>query len=526
MTNIKTRYDVVVIGSGHNGLVSACYLAKAGLSVLVLERDEVLGGSTRSMRVFPGMDARLSAYSYLVSLFPQKIVDDLGLGLRLRTRKTASWTPALASGTFRELLLRNRDPAFNRSAFIELTGSEDDYRGFLELQEMQEQLASVIWPSLTSPLTSRRRLRSCLDRNGEDGWQALIEEPLGNAIERLIADDLIRGSVFTDGRIGISTFPHDPKLIQNRCFLYHVIGQGTGEWKVPVGGMGALVEDLISVAKETGRVTFATRAKALRIDPGIKRSSISFDQDGKTQEVDAHFVLCNASRQVLGELLDENIADEPVIEGAGFKMNLLLKRLPKLRSKRFEASEAFAGTVHIDEGYEQMMTSYRESISGKVPAKPPGEIYCHTLTDTSILSDELVEQGYHTITLFGLDLPYSLFEKDNEKVRAEALARYLAGINQYLDEPIEACLATDANGSPCIEAMSALDLENKLRLPKGNIFHGGLTWPFVDSEEEIGQWGVETTYSNILICGSAAKRGGAVSGIPGHNAAMKVLELV
>ena len=138
MTNIKTRYDVVVIGSGHNGLVSACYLAKAGLSVLVLERDEVLGGSTRSMRVFPGMDARLSAYSYLVSLFPQKIVDDLGLGLRLRTRKTASWTPALASGTFRELLLRNRDPAFNRSAFIELTGSEDDYRGFLELQEMQE----------------------------------------------------------------------------------------------------------------------------------------------------------------------------------------------------------------------------------------------------------------------------------------------------------------------------------------------------------------------------------------------------
>jgi len=105
------------------------------------------------------------------------------------------------------------------------------------------------------------------------------------------------------------------------------------------------------------------------------------------------------------------------------------------------------------------------------------------------------------------------------------VGKYLAGINQYLDEPIEACLAVDANGSPCIEAMSPLDLENKLCLPKGNIFHGNLTWPFTDLEEDVGQWGVETEYSNILICGSAAKRGGAVSGIPGHNAAMKVLEM-
>ena len=525
MAGFKTQYDVVVVGGGHNGLVSACYLAKAGLSVLVLEGNAEIGGATQSKRIFPGMDARLSAYSYLVSLFPQKIIDDLGLGLRLKTRKTASWTPSLETGTFRELLLRNGDPEFNRAAFIELAGNEEDYRGYLELQNMQEQLASVIWPSLTSPLTSRKQLRSRLNRKGEEAWQAFIEEPLGDTIERLISDDLIRGNVFTDGRIGVSTFPHDPTLVQNRCFLYHVIGQGTGEWKVPEGGMGALVENLVAVSQETGRVRFATRAKALRIDPGIKRSSISFDQDGGSHEVDARFILCNASRQVLGELLDESNADEPVIEGAGFKMNLLLKRLPKLRSKRFDASEAFAGTLHIDEGYEQMMTSYRESNSGKVPAEPPGEIYCHTLTDTSILSDELVEQGYHTLTLFGLDLPYSLFEKDNEKVRAEASAKYLAGINQYLDEPIEACLATDANGSPCIEAMSALDLENKLRLPKGNIFHGDLTWPFADSEEDVGQWGVETEYSNILICGSAAKRGGAVSGIPGHNAAMKVLDM-
>ena len=148
------------------------------------------------------------------------------------------------------------------------------------------------------------------------------------------------------------------------------------------------------------------------------------------------------------------------------------------------------------------------------------------VTDNSILSDDLNERGFHTLTLFGLDTPYRLFEKDNERVRNEILAKYLAGINQFLREPIEECLATDGNGDPCIEAMSPVDLENKIHLPKGNIFHGDLTWPFAETDDEVGQWGVETTQPNIFLCGSAAKRGGAVSGIPGHNAAMKVLETV
>jgi phytoene dehydrogenase-like protein len=295
---------------------------------------------------------------------------------------------------------------------------------------------------------------------------------------------------------------------------------------VPVGGMGSLVDNLVSVAKQSGRVTFATRANVTGIDAGKDRNSISFDLDGVTQEVDARFVLSNASQQVLSKLLGEEPNETPYIEGAGFKMNLLLKRLPKLRSKRFEATEAFAGNVHIDEGYEQMITSYEESMAGKIPEKPPGEIYCHTLTDNSILSDELNDRGFQTITLFGLDLPYGLFENDNDRIRKEVVGKYLAAINQYLEEPIEDCLATDANGNPCIDAMSAVDLENKVHLPKGNIFHGDLTWPFADSEEEVGQWGVETDHPLILICGSAARRGGAVSGILGHNAAMKVMELV
>lgn len=526
MSSIKPSYDAVIIGSGHNGLVAASYLAKAGLSVLVAERNAEIGGATQSKQAFAGVDARLSVYSYLVSLVPDKIIKNLGLRLQLKSRKTASYTPAFENGNLRELLIRNDDPNSNREAFLALTGSEDDYLGYLALQDMQSQLATAVWPSLTEPLVSRDDMRHQMGTDGEDAWQDLIENPLGQAIERLISDDLIRGLVFTDGRIGLSTFPHDPSLIQNRSFLYHVIGRGTGEWRVPIGGMGALVNELVRVALSTGNVEIVTEASVSHVAPGKKRSSLTIEADGTTVETDARFVLCNASAQILNQLTGAASKSEaPPLEGAGFKINMLLERLPQLLSKQCAPAEAFAGTFHIDEGYEQMLAAYEESMSGKTPSKPPGEIYCHTLTDNSILPDDLNRRGFHTLTLFGLDTPYRLFEKDNETVRDEVIAKYLAGIDQFLGEPIEDCLARDGNGDPCIEAMSPVDLEKKIHLPKGNIFHGDLSWPFAESEDEVGQWGVETEYPNIFLCGSAAKRGGAVSGIPGHNAAMKVLEM-
>ena len=108
---------------------------------------------------------------------------------------------------------------------------------------------------------------------------------------------------------------------------------------------------------------------------------------------------------------------------------MLLERLPRLSSSRYSPEEAFAGTFHVDEGYEQMNESYRSSMSGEMPATPPGEIYCHTLTDDSILSPDLNSRGFHTFTLFGLDMPYRLFEEDNDKARDMALQRYLSLIH-------------------------------------------------------------------------------------------------
>ncbi|MEM7474644.1 MAG: NAD(P)/FAD-dependent oxidoreductase [Planctomycetota bacterium] len=521
---LKNSYDAVIIGSGHNGMVAACYLANAGLSVLMLEANEEAGGATRSKQVFSGLEARLSVYSYLVSLFPEKIVRDLSLNLELRSRSTASWTPSEQGNEYRELLIRNDDELHNREAFRELTGNLNDYEGYLRLQEMQSNLAKVVWPSLTEPLQTREKIEAEVAKLDSAAWKSFVEEPLGVVLENLVQDDLIRGMLFTDARIGVSTYPCDPSLIQNRCFLYHVVGFGTGEWRVPVGGMESLTKELHRVASDSKNYQILTASPATRIDPGSERNSVYFEHEGKQYSTQAKHILCNASQQVLDRLLGKEPDFETCFAGAGFKMNMLLKKLPRLRSKRYDASEAFAGTVHIDEGYQQMLDSYHESQQHNMPACPPGEIYCHTLTDPSILSVPLQSEGYHTITLFGLDMPYDLFVSDPDSQRKEAATRYLKGINKYLAEPIQECLASDADGQPCVEAMSAFDLEEKIHLPHGNIFHGDLTWPFAENQREVGSWGVETEHDGVLLCGSAAKRGGAVSGIPGHNAAMAILK--
>jgi phytoene dehydrogenase-like protein len=201
---------------------------------------------------------------------------------------------------------------------------------------------------------------------------------------------------------------------------------------------------------------------------------------------------------------------------------MLLTRLPKLRDGSVGPREAFAGTFHVAEGYEQLASAHARAAAGSLPEAPPCEIYCHSLTDPTILAPDLVGQGYQTLTLFGLHAPARLFAQDNDAVREELLKSTLAQLDAHLAEPIADCLATDADGRPCIEAKTPLDLERELRLPGGNIFHRELSWPY--AQEDTGRWGVETRHRNVLLCGAGAVRGGGVSGVPGHNAAMAVLE--
>ncbi|MFF2993609.1 phytoene desaturase family protein [Streptomyces sp. NPDC057950] len=513
---VHEGYDAVIVGGGHNGLVAAAYLARAGRSVLVLERLGNTGGAAVSTRPFAGVDARLSRYSYLVSLLPRKIVRDLGLDFRVRGRTVSSYTPVERDGRPTGLLVGGGERR-TREAFRRLTGSDREYEAWQRFYGMTGRVAQRVFPTLTEPLPTRDELRGRID--DEEAWRVLFEEPVGVAVEENFSDDLVRGVVLTDALIGTFADAHDPSLRQNRCFLYHVIGGGTGAWDVPVGGMGALTDAIAGAARGAGAV-IATGHEAIRVETDGRTAEVTYRTADGEGVVAARHVLVNASPQELATLTGEP-APTPA-EGAQLKVNMLLKRLPKLRDSSVDPREAFSGTFHVAEGYEQLATAHAQAAAGRLPDAPPSEIYCHSLTDPSILGPELVEQGYQTLTLFGLHTPARLFTHDNDAVRAELLKSTLAQLDAQLAEPLADCLATDADGRPCIEAKTPLDLERDLRLPGGNIFHRDLAFPYV--QEGTGRWGVETAHANVLLCGAGAVRGGGVSGVPGHNAAMAVLE--
>ncbi|GAA4841448.1 NAD(P)/FAD-dependent oxidoreductase [Kitasatospora terrestris] len=516
---MAATYDVVIVGGGHNGLVAAAYLARAGRSVLLLERLGRTGGAAVSAQAFSGVDARLSRYSYLVSLLPRKIVDELGLRIELRRRRYSSYTPVRRDGKDGGLLVDQQDVGRTAASFRQLTGGDGEFAAWREFYGMTGRLAERVFPTLTEPLPTREELRRRVD--DPVAWADLFERPLGEAVERRFADDVVRGVVLTDALIGTFTHAHDPSLAQNRCFLYHVVGGGTGDWDVPVGGMGAVTDALAGAARAAG-AELRTGCEVLAVDPGREVSEVAYrDADGGERSVGARWVLCNAAPAELDRLLGVTGGERP--QGAQLKVNMLLRRLPRLRDGAVDGREAFAGTLHLGESYRELETAYREAEAGRIPAPGPSEIYCHSLTDRSILGTEADRRGWQTLTLFGLHQPAGLFTADPEKAREAALAAVLAPLEAALAEPLADCLAVDGDGRPCLEVKTPLDLEADLRLPGGNIFHRELAFPWAAEGATDDRWGVATGHPRVLLCGAGAIRGGGVSGIPGHNAAMAVL---
>ncbi len=500
-----THYDVAIIGGGHNGLVAATYLAKAGKSVVILEANSEVGGATTSVRAFPEYDAMLSRYSYLISLLPDQIVSDLGLDFECISRTVSSYTPYSRNGKDTGLYVARQWDKETEASFMELDPSGAEWAAWQDFYNEIAEFAVKIAPSMLHPLKSRSELKA--EINMPEVWDYLMERPIGEVIQARFKDDLVRGVILTDALIG--TFSSAFEMQANICFLYHLIGNGTGEWKVPRSGMGALVKELVRVATAAGvEIRVNSRVKLLKTAAG--NATLTLED---ATSITSSFVLSNAAPQVLARLRGKT--PPASLEGSQMKINILLRSLPELKSG-IDPRLAFAGTFHAQESFAECESTYLQAKGGAVPEKLPIEMYCHTLTDPSILSAELQAQGYQTLTLFGLHTPAALFDADNEGAKAAALKAALASLNQYLVEPIENVIAA-------LEVKSPLDIEGDVGLPRGNIFHKDLSFPFREDDQQT-RWGVETDDPRIFICGAGAIRGGGVSGIPGHNAAMAVLE--
>lgn len=563
-----TTSEVLVLGGGHNALVAATYLARAGLDVEVLEAREHVGGAAVSERPFGGVDVRLSRYSYLVSLLPDALTADLGLDVTLADRSVASCTPYEGASGPAALLVTDDEEATTSSFAAVGAGERAAWDAFYA---DADELVAALAPTLLGPLPDRAHVREAVT---ERAWRDLVERPLGEALERRFASDVVRGVVATDALIGTFASMRDESLAQNRCFLYHVLG---GPWRVPVGGMGALTGALERVAREAGaRIT--TSARVTGVQPGNDGVEVTVRVGGREERRRAGWALSGVAPAVLDGLVGgEGPVGSVGITGAArpvgsqLKLNMVLERLPRLRSG-VDPELAFAGTFHTGEAYADLERVHAAVASGtpphEVPGLPPGEVYCHTLTDRSILGPELDAAGVHTLTYFGLHVP-----SDAVLDRDALLAQALAGLDVHLEDRIEDLLLRDADGRPCIEVRTPLDIEAELGMPGGHIFHGDLSWPWREDgeapgaredwkaagardEERDGEpsgatgsfgktvgarasaardieggataraWGVATGLPRVLVCGSGSVRGGAVSGLGGHSAAHALLEIL
>ncbi len=514
------RYDVAIVGAGHNGLVAAAYLARAGLSVLVLERLDRVGGATVTGQPFAGRPTRVSRYADVVSLMPDRLLTELEVDVGLASRPVSSYTPCVRDGRHRGLLVENPEGKRTRLSFLELTDSSREYDAWCSFYSEVAAMARAVEPTLLEPLPWEKDLAAHVD---EATWRDFVTTPLGEVIEKRFADDTVRGVVATDALVGLFGTLRDPSLEQNRCFLYRLIGHGTGEARVPVGGMGALSDALARAAASAGaEIRVGAGVSAIRA--GDDGNEIDFDTAGGPATVEARFVLSNVAPWVLHILLGEPDDPESKPEGAQLKINLLLDRLPRLKSG-VDPAVAFAGTMHVASAYSQLQTAYDEAGQGFLPATIPSEVSCPSLSDPSLLGD--VPPGSQTLSILTLQTPASVFASDPDGRRDEAVRRAIAALDDYLVDPIESVIARDAQGSPCLEAKIPQDVEAELAIPGGHAHHGHLDWPWASNRTRLEtpdqQWGVPTGLPRVFLAGAGARRGGVVSGVGGHNAAQAVL---
>ena len=261
------------------------------------------------------------------------------------------------------------------------------------------------------------------------------------------------------------------------------------------------------------------------------------DEEGMPCRATAGTVLWAAAPAVLDDVAGGDGAGQEApgpgarVEGAQVKVNLLLSRLPRLRDRGVDPAAAFGGTFHINETYEQLQRAHAQALAGQAPSPMPAEIYCHSLTDPSILSPQLREAGAHTVTVFTLQTPDRLLDglddAAHDRRRAELQHAVLESLSSVLAEPVEDLVLRAPDGRPCVETKTTRDLQDALAMPGGNIFHAPLTWPWADDGAPLDtpaqRWGVETPYPGVLLAGAGSRRGGGVSGLGGYHAARALL---
>ena len=527
MAGRSSQYDAIIVGAGHNGLVTAGYLARGGLRVLVLERRHVVGGACVTEETFPGF--KVSTAAYVNSLFRKEIVRDLRLaeyGFQVLPRDPSSFTPYPDGRT----LLLGPDPALTHREIAKF--SARDAERYPRYEAMLERVAAVVEPTITmtppdllrpglADLGKLFSLGRAFRRLGPAAGEA-VEILTGAArpiLDRWFESEQLKSTLATDAVIGMMASPSMPGTAY--VLFHHVMGETDGKrgvWGYVRGGMGGLTQALAASARHLGA---EIRCEAEVASILVRDGRVTGVALAGGDEFSAPIVASNADARVtFTRLLDPKLLPSEFMdavgrisyESASLKINVALAELPSFRACPGTApGPQHRGTIHICPDQDYIERGYDDAKYGRPSERPILEI-----TIPSVVDPTVAPPGQHLMSIFVQYAPYTLRDTDWDALREPFADRCFALLDEYAPNFTRSVLAR--------QVLTPLDLERIFNLTGGNIFQGamGLNQLFA-FRPVAGFAGYRMPISGLFLCGAAAHPGGGVIGAAGMNAAREIL---
>jgi phytoene dehydrogenase-like protein len=484
------RYDAVVVGGGHNGLVCAAYLARAGRQVLVLERRPMVGGCAVTEELWPGY--RISVASYLVSLLKDEIVRDLQLkklGYHVYPKDPPFFTP-FPDGRH---LFMWQDSARTLAEIARF--SKKDAAAFPRYDEHLESLAQTIDAMLLgNPPEDVSALDEVLDSSAEE------------FLDKWFESDEIKVTLATDGVIGANGGPRTPGTAY--VLLHHCMGMAAGRralWGYVRGGMGALSEAIAASARMHGaEIRTESSVANVLVREGRAYGVVLANGD----EILAPVVVSNLDPISTYRLVPKEFST--AIEGyeclgPSMKMNLALSGLPRFTAYPETPGPHHRATIHLCPSIDYVERAWDEARQGRPSKEPMMEIGL-----PSVYDDSLCPPGHHVMSIF---LQYTPYAADWEALREPYSESAIDLIAQYAPNIRDILIAKQVLAPP--------DLEKRFGITGGNIFHGELVRKQLFGKRP----GYRTAVAGLFLCGSGTHPGGGVMGASGHNAARDILSV-
>jgi phytoene dehydrogenase-like protein len=509
------RYDAIVVGSGHNGLIAAAYLAKAGKRTLVLERRSIVGGATVTEEIFPGY--RLSTCSYVCNLLLDEVIRDLDLvrhGYDVRPFDPQYFVP-FPDGRYYMSFLDGRKTREQISKF-----SRKDVTAYDAYWAMWERIVARMRPLLLRPAPTWEEIERAFDGpQGMEDWRTLTRRSIAEILDEYFESDQIKAPLCTGGVIGVNAGPRTPGTAYVK--YHHLIGAldgHQGAWGFVRGGMGSVSGSIAAAGREAG-VEILTDAEVaeVEIDGGRARGVRLLDG----RRFAAGMVLSNADphRTYLGMVGEKHLPEDLVaglhryrVKGSVVKVLLALGELPNFTAlPGTEVGPQHTGGIVINPSIDYLETAWDDCKRGHPSRRPFMDCYIQTATETG-----LTPPGKHTLSLYVQYAPYDLAEGTWDERRDEIGANIVDTLAEYAPNLPNAIEHMRVLGPP--------DIEEIIGITGGNIFHGEIMPDQMFGYRPVpGFSDYRTPVDGLYLCGSGAWPGGAVFGAPGRNAALQAL---